>query len=110
MLAALGINGAMLAAAVVGGIVTGSLALLADAGHFLSGLGAIGVALLPAGLAARAPTPDRTFGLQRTEILGALLNGIALVAIALLVLVQAIARLTDPPDIAGAGVLAVGAV
>src|SRR5688500_9285233 len=100
MLVALGINVAMLAAAVVGGILTGSLALLADAGHLLSDVGAIAIGLLAASLAARAPTPARTFGLQRSEILGALLNGISLLAIALLIVVQAVGRLPDPPEVA----------
>jgi cobalt-zinc-cadmium efflux system protein len=110
MLVALGINLGMLAAAVVGGIVTGSLALLADAGHLVSDVGAILVGLLAASLAAREPTPARTFGLQRTEIIGALINGIALLAIALLIVVQAVGRLFDPPEVAGAGVLVLGAV
>jgi cobalt-zinc-cadmium efflux system protein len=107
---ALVINLAMLVAASVGGIVTGSLALLADAGHLVSDVGAIAVALLAARLAGIAPTPARTFGFQRSEILGALVNGIALVAIAVLIVAQAISRLSDPPEVAGAGVLALGAV
>jgi cobalt-zinc-cadmium efflux system protein len=107
---ALAINLAMLVAAVIGGIVTGSLALLADAGHLLSDVGAIAVGLLAARLAGIAPTPARTFGFQRSEILGALVNGITLVAISVLIVVQAISRLADPPEVAGAGVLALGAV
>jgi cobalt-zinc-cadmium efflux system protein len=110
MRVALGINAAMLAAAVLGGILTGSLALLAEAGHLLSDLGAIAVGLLAARLASSAPTPARTFGLHRSEILGALVNGVALLAISVLVLAGAVARLSDPPHVAGAGVLALGAV
>jgi cobalt-zinc-cadmium efflux system protein len=110
MLVALAINAAMLVAAAVGGIVTGSLALLADAGHLASDVGAILIGLLAASLAARKPTPERTFGLQRTEVLGALANGIALLAIAVLIAVQAVARLSDPPEVAGAGVLVLGAI
>jgi cobalt-zinc-cadmium efflux system protein len=110
MWVALAINVALLTATVLGGVLTGSLALLADAGHLLSDVGAIVVALLAAWLAARAPTPARTFGYQRTETLGALASGVALVAIALLIVVQAVARLGDPPDVAGTGVLVLGAV
>ena len=62
------------------------------------------------GSRAAAPTPARTFGLQRSEVLGALLNGVALVVISVLILVGAVARLSDPPEVAGAGVLALGLV
>ena len=100
----------MLVAAVVGGILTGSLALLADGGHVLSDVGAIAIGLWAARLAARAPTPERTFGYQRSEIFGALVNGVALVVISILIVIGAITRLSDPPDVAGAGVLALGVV
>lgn len=105
---ALAINVALLAGAIVGGLITGSLALLADAGHVLSDVGAIGLGLLAGGLASRPPSPRRTFGYQRTEVLAALVNGIALVVIAVLVAVAAADRLGEPPEIDGAGVLAFG--
>jgi cobalt-zinc-cadmium efflux system protein len=107
---ALGINGGMLAAAVVGGVLTGSLALLADAGHVLSDIGAIALGLLAARLASRSGGPRRTFGLQRTEVLAALANGIALVAIGVAIVIAAVDRLSDPPGVEGGGVLAIGAV
>jgi len=107
---ALTINAAMLAATVAGGILASSLALLAEAGHLLSDVGAIAVGLAAARLAAIAPTPDRTFGYQRSEILGALVNGVTLLAISLLIIVGAITRLSSPPDVAGAGVLVLGLV
>jgi cobalt-zinc-cadmium efflux system protein len=110
MMIALAINLAMLAAAAVGGVLTGSLALLADAGHVLSDVGAILLALLAAALAARSGGPRRTFGYQRTEVIAALVNGVALVAIAVLVVVAAINRLGDPPSVEGAGVIALGVV
>jgi cobalt-zinc-cadmium efflux system protein len=110
MLVAAAINAALVAAGVVGGIVTGSLALLADAGHVLSDLGAIGLALLAATLAARSGGPRRTFGYQRTEVIAALLNGVTLVAIAVLIVVAAIDRLGDPPEVKGAGVLVLGTI
>jgi len=107
---ALAINAAMLVAAVLGGLLTGSLALLAEAGHVLSDAGSIGIALLAARLAAVAPTPSRTFGLQRSEIVAAFVNGVTLVVVAVLVLVAAISRLSDPPEVAGLGVLLLGLV
>lgn len=108
MLVALAINVAMLAVEVVGGILTGSLAVLADAGHVLSDVGSIALALFAAGLASRPAGGRRTFGYQRSEVLAALVNGLLLVAVAVGVALAAIGRLGDPPQIDGAGVLALG--
>jgi cobalt-zinc-cadmium efflux system protein len=108
MLAAFGINLAMLAATIVGGILAHSLALLADGGHLASDVAAIVIALVAARLASVAPTETRTYGLQRSEVLGALVNGVALVIVSALIVFEAIARFSDPPDVAGAGVLALG--
>ena len=105
---ALAINLGMLAAALVGGLTWNSLALLADAGHVLSDVGAIALGLVAASLAARRSGPNRTFGLQRGEVLAALVNGLGLVVVAVLVVVAALGRLDDPPEIEGLGVLAVG--
>src|SRR5256885_5562575 len=108
MLAALAINLAMLAATVLGGILADSLALLADGGHLASDVGAIAIALVAARLASVAPTAARTYGLQRTEIFGALINGIGLVVVAALVVFEAVARLSDPPHVGGSAVLVLG--
>ena len=105
---ALVINLALLAAGLAGAVVFGSIALLADAGHVLSDVGAIGLGLLAAALAARPARARRTFGLHRTEILAALINGIALVAVAAFVFVESVSRLSDPPEVEGIGVLLVG--
>jgi len=110
MLIALAINLAMLVATVIGGVLAGSLALLAEAGHLLSDVGAIAIGLVAARLASKAPTPSRTFGLQRSEIIAALVNGLTLVAVAAAVVVEAITRISDPPHVAGAGVLVLGVV
>ena len=110
MVVVLWINVAMLVAGVVGGIAFDSLALLADAGHVLTDVGAIALALFAARMARRPPTPQRTFGFRRGEILAALVNGLTLVAIAVLVFVAAIGRMSDPPEVEGAGVLAIGAL
>lgn len=105
---ALGINAAMLLAEAVGGVITGSLAVLADAGHVLSDVGAIGLALFAAALASRPAGGRMTFGYQRSEILAALVNGLLLVAVALAIAYAAIGRLGDPPEIEAGGVLGLG--
>ncbi len=105
---ALAINGAMLVAGVLGGILTGSLALLADAGHVLSDVGSIVLALIAARLALLPAAGRRTFGYQRSEVLAALVNGLLLVAVSVVIAVAAVGRFSDPPSIDGAGVLALG--
>jgi cobalt-zinc-cadmium efflux system protein len=92
---------------VVGGWLTSSLALLADAGHMLGDSAALAVALVAAWLAGRPATPERSFGYRRAEILAALANGVALAAIAIWVFIEAIGRLDNPPEILGGWMLAV---
>jgi cobalt-zinc-cadmium efflux system protein len=106
----LALTAAYTVAEVVAGIFTGSLALLADAGHMLGDVAALGLALGAAWLATRPATPERSFGFQRAEILAALANGLALVAIAIWVFVEAVGRLDDPPEILGGWMLAVALV
>ena len=110
MAIALGVNALLLVAGVVGALVFGSVALLADAGHVLSDVGAIALGLFAAAMAARPASGRRTFGLHRGEILAALVNGVLLVAVAVIVFVEAIGRLSDPPSIEGVGVLVIGLV
>jgi cobalt-zinc-cadmium efflux system protein len=105
---ALAINVALLLAEAIGGILTGSLAVLADAGHLLSDVGSIVLALIAARLAALPASGRRTFGYQRSEVLAALVNGLLLVAVSVGIGVAAIGRLSDPPGISGGGVLALG--
>jgi cobalt-zinc-cadmium efflux system protein len=105
---ALGINLVLLVAEAVGGLITGSLAVLADAGHLLSDVGSIVLALIAARLAARPSSSRRTFGYQRSEVLAALANGLTLVAVSVFIGVEAIGRLSNPPAIEGGGVLALG--
>jgi cobalt-zinc-cadmium efflux system protein len=109
MALALGINLAMLAAAVTGWLLFDSVALLADAGHVLSDIGAIALGMAAAWAASRPARGRRTFGLRRAEIFAALANGLVLVAVAVWVFVEAISRLSDSPDVDGAGIAAVGA-
>jgi cobalt-zinc-cadmium efflux system protein len=110
MMAALGINVVMVVAGVVGAVVFHSVALLADAGHVLSDVGAIALALFASAMAARPARGRRTFGFYRTEILAALANGITLVVVAVIVFVEGATRLSDPSDVKGLGVLVIGAI
>ncbi|MFL5897963.1 MAG: cation diffusion facilitator family transporter [Solirubrobacterales bacterium] len=107
---ALAINVGLFAAEAVGGFLTGSLAVLADAGHLLSDVGAIVLALIAARLAALPAAGRRTFGYQRSEVLAALVNGLLLVAVSVAIAIAAIGRFSDPPGIDGWGVLALGAL
>lgn len=106
----LAITLAVLAAEVIGGILSGSLALLADAAHMGSDVAALGLSLFALWFAARPATAERTFGFQRVEILAALANGATLLVIAGLILAEAYRRLLSPPEVHGPLMLAVAAV
>jgi cobalt-zinc-cadmium efflux system protein len=90
------------------GLLSGSLALLADAAHMLSDSLALGLALFAAWLALRPPTPDRSYGWRRAEVLAALANAVVLVALGLWIIWEAVGRLDDPPEVLGGWVLAAG--
>jgi cobalt-zinc-cadmium efflux system protein len=105
---ALAIIVALMVVEVVAGVVADSLALLSDAGHVLTDAAAIAVALYAARLAARPPGGRFTFGLGRAEILSAQANGATLLVLAGVIAVEAIRRLSAPPEVAGGFVLAVG--
>ena len=92
----------------VAGWLSGSLALLADAGHMLSDGLALGLALAAAVLAQRPATPRRSFGWRRAEILAALVNAVLLVALGLWIVVSAVRRLGDAPEVEAGWVLATG--
>jgi cobalt-zinc-cadmium efflux system protein len=95
---------------VVGGLLTGSLALLADAGHMLSDSGSLALALLAITLAQRPATLKRSFGLQRAEVLAALVNGLTLVAISIWIFYEAYQRLSEPPEVLGGLMLGVASL
>ena len=95
---------------VVGGLVSGSLALLADAGHMLTDGAAIGLALLAIWVSGRPASIEQTFGFHRTEILAAMLNALSLWFIAALIFFEASRRFDDTLDIDGGLMLGVGAV
>jgi cobalt-zinc-cadmium efflux system protein len=106
---ALGLIAGFMVVEVVAGLVAGSLALLSDAAHMLTDAGALGLALVAAGLAARPAKGNFTFGFGRAEILSAQVNGAGLLVLAGVLAVSAIGRLSDPPDVEGGIVLIVGA-
>ena len=96
-------------AEVVGGMLSHSLALLADAGHMLSDVAALGLSMFAAWISQRPPTPARSYGFHRTEILAALANASTLIAISLWVCVEAWHRFHAPPEVAGRTVMLVAA-
>ncbi|GAA3846499.1 cation diffusion facilitator family transporter [Amycolatopsis tucumanensis] len=106
--AALGIGLAFLLLEVVVGVVTGSLALISDAGHMLTDVLGLAMALTAIVLARRSgPTYRRTFGLYRAEVLAALANAVLLFGVAGYVIFEAVERLANPPEVPGLPVLLV---
>jgi len=95
---------------VAGGVLTGSLALLADAGHMLTDVGGLGLALFAIRLAERPATPLHTYGYYRAEILAALANAIALMGISAYILYEAYRRFRNPPAVESLGMLGIAAV
>jgi cobalt-zinc-cadmium efflux system protein len=104
---ALVLAGSYLLAEVVGGWLTNSLALLADAGHMLSDVAALALSLAALWIAERPADSRRTFGYYRAEILAALLNGAALIAISIYIFFEAARRLAQPPEVLGGWMLAI---
>jgi cobalt-zinc-cadmium efflux system protein len=107
LLVALVLLAAFMLAEVITAILSGSLALLSDAGHMLSDVGAIGGALWAMALAARPPSGKWTYGWKRAEVLSAAANGITLLVVAGIVTAEAISRLIHPPAVDGGPVIAV---
>jgi cobalt-zinc-cadmium efflux system protein len=107
LLAALALIVAFMLAEVIAGIAAGSLALLSDAAHMLTDAGALALALVAMRLAQRPAQGAMTFGFRRAEILSAQINGATLLALAVVIVVEGVRRLFDPPDVAGATVLVV---
>lgn len=95
---------------VVGGFISGSLALLADAGHMLTDAAALFFALLAVHFARRPPSTKRTFGWLRLTTLAAFVNAIALVVITILIVWEAFVRFTHPQPVAGAAMMAIAVV
>jgi len=91
--------GAFMVVELVGGWLSGSLALMSDALHMLTDTLALALSLWAVGVALRPPTRERTFGYHRAEILAALLNGSTLIVISVLIFYEAARRLLDPPEV-----------
>jgi cobalt-zinc-cadmium efflux system protein len=92
---------------VAGGILSGSLALLADAGHMLTDTGALALALYALRMSARPATPQRSFGHHRHQVLAAFINGGVLIGVAAWIVIEAVRRLASPEPVLGGPMLAV---
>jgi cobalt-zinc-cadmium efflux system protein len=92
----------------VGGLITGSLALMADAGHMATDVAALSLSLFAIWLARRPATPERSFGFARAEVLAALINAATLVAISIYIFWEAFNRIGEPPEIESGPMLLVG--
>lgn len=89
----------------IGGFLTNSLALLADAGHMLSDSISLAIALIAFKLAEKAANHSKTYGYKRFEILAAMINGVTLIGVALYIFYEAIGRFANPPEVATTGML-----
>lgn len=107
---ALGLTSSIMLVEAVAGWISGSIALLADAGHMLTDVSALSLALFAAWIARKPATPAKTYGYYRTEILAALVNGVALWLLVIWVWVRALHRLQSPPDVQTAPMLAAAAL
>lgn len=101
----LALTGTVLVVQLVGALVSGSLALLADAAHAATDAAGLAISLIATTLALRPATPRRTWGYRRAEVLGATLQAAVLLAVAAFVVVEAVDRLADPPEVDAAAVL-----
>lgn len=97
-------------AEIVGGLITGSLALLADAAHMASDNVALGLALFAFWLSEKPATPNRSFGYKRGEILAALFNGVTIVAVSIWIFYEASQRFQEPPEILGGWMMVVAVI
>lgn len=95
---------------VVGGLLTKSLALLADAGHMLTDVGGLALALIAIKLGERKATPQKTYGYYRAEILAALANAVVLIGISLYILYEAYQRFLNPPQVQSGAMLIVAGI
>jgi cobalt-zinc-cadmium efflux system protein len=107
MRAVLVLTACYMLAELFGGLAANSLALLADAGHMLADVAALGLSLFASWVARRPPTASRTYGSYRAEILAALANGAVLAAMAVSIVVEALQRLSDPEPVRSGTLLAI---
>jgi cobalt-zinc-cadmium efflux system protein len=104
------LNSAITLAELIGGLLSGSLALLSDAAHNLSDVAAVVLALLARSFSRRPPTPRHTYGFKRVEVLAALINAVVLIAITVLIAREAVVRLLYPEPVQQGLMLAVALV
>lgn len=97
-------------AEIIGGLWTGSLALLADAGHMLTDVGGLALALVAIKFAERPATPEKTYGYYRVEILAALTNAVVLIGISIYILYEAYERFKNPPEVQSVGMLVIASI
>jgi cobalt-zinc-cadmium efflux system protein len=95
---------------IIAGFYTGSLALIADAGHMFSDVGAIILGLVAFWFASKPATMNKTYGYYRSEILAALINGIILILLSVCILSEAFRRFNQPPEVQSLPMLAVGII
>src|SRR5712691_8286647 len=107
LVASLLLTGGFLLVEIAGALWTGSLALAADAVHMLTDVGGLALALFAVWVAARPPTPAKTYGYYRVEILAATVNALLLLAVAGVILVEAYHRLRAPREVLGGPMLAI---
>ncbi len=110
LIAALAITATILIAEVVGAVVTGSLALLVDAGHMLTDTAGLAIAVTAASLVGRAASSRRTFGFARAEVLGAVAQAAILLIVGVIVIVEAIQRFSAPPELPGGALVIFGVI
>lgn len=108
--AALALTASYMVVQAIGGLVTGSLALLADSAHMLTDAGGLALALIAIRFAERPATPQKTYGYVRLEILSALLNAVVLLLLTIFILYEAVDRFLNPPPIMAGPMLAVAVV
>lgn len=94
----------------IGGFLTNSLALLADAGHMLSDAISLGIALIAFTMGEKAADYYKTYGYKRFEILAAVFNGATLIVISIFIFIEAFRRFMDPPEVASAGMLIIASI
>jgi cobalt-zinc-cadmium efflux system protein len=109
LVATLVLTGGYMVVELIGAFLTGSLALFADAVHMLTDVGGLGLALFAIWIASRPPTPAKTYGYYRAEILAAVVNALLLLAVAGGILIEAWERLLHPRGVLGGPMLAIGA-
>ena len=107
---ALAVTASILVAEVIGAVLTGSLALLVDAAHMLTDSMGLGVALVAATLMLRPPSPRRTWGWHRAEVVAAAVQASVLLVVGVIAVVEGIQRLIEPPPMASGGLALFGAL